>query len=78
MRYCTIWGDMTSDRASENYPEVPVCEDCIEAYKGQEETIVSINGECADDDQCHFCEKTKTEEDEEVGEEAEEGDETDD
>ena len=29
MKTCMIWGDMSSDRASEQYPSVTVCDDCV-------------------------------------------------
>lgn len=68
MKNCTVWGDLSSEKSSENYPEVPVCDDCVEGYKGEEEGIISVNGACDDDfAECYYCEKTKEEEDEEQG-----------
>jgi hypothetical protein len=32
-RHYTVWGDMTSDKSSENYPEKVLCEDCAGDYE---------------------------------------------
>ena len=58
MKECTVFGNMSSDRTSENYPEVPVCEDCIEADQssGEESQIVSVGNVVTDKDAtCEFC-----------------------
>lgn len=55
---CTVFGDMSSERSSENYPEVPVCEDCIKADEasGEESQIVSVGSVVTDRDAvCEFC-----------------------
>lgn len=58
-RFCTIWGDMMADRAADQYPQEPVCTDCIaaEEAKGKDSRIVSVGGTLADSDAvCYFCE----------------------
>lgn len=47
---CTIYGDMSSDRASENYPMVNVCPDCFEEDQRREgdAQIVSVQGDYDD------------------------------
>lgn len=61
MKTCTIIGDLSSEKSSENYPTVPICNDCFEEDNaaGEDSQIVS-----ADDfnsslgDKCEFCGKT--------------------
>ena len=54
---CQIWGDMSSDRASEQYPTVNVCEDCYKLYSGEEDSpiITTESTELCYGDECHFC-----------------------
>ncbi len=54
---CTLWGDMSSDRASEQYPTEKVCKSCIKKFtKGDQEVIVSVGGEVGsgDGEECYF------------------------
>lgn len=30
MKTCTVFGDLSSDRASENYPTVQICDECLD------------------------------------------------
>lgn len=65
MKTCTIWGDLTSERSSENYPMVPVCDDCVNSNeKAKEESgIVSVHDfDKSLGDTCEFCRKTLAEE----------------
>lgn len=54
---CQIWGDMSSDRASEQYPTVNVCEDCYKVHSGEEDSpIISLDStDLCHGDECHFC-----------------------
>lgn len=58
MKNCVIWGDMSSDRASEQYPEVPVCTDCIaaEQARGENSQIVTVGDDVTDQSAtCALC-----------------------
>lgn len=58
LKECTVFGDLSSDRTSENYPLVPVCEDCIEVDHAAKEDsqIVSVGRVVTDPDaSCEFC-----------------------
>lgn len=58
MKQCMLWGDLSSDRASEQYPEEPVCTDCIEAEeaRGEDSRIVSVGDEVTDPEAiCALC-----------------------
>jgi hypothetical protein len=58
LKDCTIFGDMTAERSSEAYPEVPVCEECIaeDQAQGENAQIVTVNGLNTDPDAtCEFC-----------------------
>jgi hypothetical protein len=58
MKTCMLWGDLSSDRTSEQYPEAPVCTDCIaeQAGKGENSCIVSVGGNVVDRDAtCALC-----------------------
>lgn len=68
MKICTVWGDLSSEKSSENYPTDLFCEECFQSMNpGQEDSgIVSYQ----DDDgsygnSCSECGKTKEEEIEE-------------
>lgn len=58
-KLCTIWGDMTADSAADQYPQEPVCTNCITAEEadGENSQIVSV-GETLKDTYavCCFCE----------------------
>ncbi len=46
MKTCTVWGDLSSDRTSEQYPTVTVCNSCVAKHQkaGEDSKIVSVNG----------------------------------
>jgi hypothetical protein len=58
MKTCVIYGDLSSDSAGEQYPTVPVCDDCVAAQQAREDesALVSV-GEYDDSfgDTCEFC-----------------------
>ncbi|MBM2884892.1 hypothetical protein JFK97_10885 [Chromobacterium phragmitis] len=65
MKLCTVWGEMSSDSAADQYPTVNVCDDCFKADDGDEDSqIVSHEGKYdpAYGEECHFCGKTEEEE----------------
>lgn len=65
MKICTVWGDLHSDKSSENYPTDLYCEDCFQAMRPDQEDskIVSYeNYEKSYGDTCVECGKTKQEE----------------
>lgn len=58
MKNCTLWGNMSSDSTSEQYPVEPVCTNCIaeQKTKGEESRIVSIGDTVTDKDAiCALC-----------------------
>lgn len=58
MKQAVIFGDLTSDRTSEQYPTVTLCEECIRGDKAKkgESQIVSIAGDAGPDDgPCEWC-----------------------
>lgn len=58
MRQAMIFGDLTSDRAGEQYPTVPLCEDCIQKDKARKEDsqIVTLIGDVDDGEgPCEWC-----------------------
>lgn len=71
MKLCTVWGDLTSDKASEQYPQENVCDACVEGYmEADDPHIVTVNGEYDSSygDTCYFCEKSFEYEQEELRE----------
>ena len=65
MKLCTLWGDMTADRADDQYPQKNVCEECIKEHSNSENSpIVQINGsyDSAYGEECALCDKNITEE----------------
>ena len=72
MKTCTIYGNMSSERTSDNYPLVQVCNECIKLNDARKENskIVSENGyDSGFGDTCEFCGKTLEQElDEEIQE----------
>lgn len=58
MKRAVIFGDLSSDSTSEQYPTVTLCEDCIRqdaALKGDSK-VVSIDGDAGPDDgPCEWC-----------------------
>lgn len=68
MKTCMIYGDMSSDRSSENYPTVIICDECVEGMGAGEEdsAIVSVGKyDPSLGDTCENCGKTKSDEDKE-------------
>lgn len=58
MKTCMIQSDMSSDRASKQYPMVAVCEDCVKAEKarGEDSQIVYVEDyDPNSGDVCAFC-----------------------
>lgn len=56
---CTLWGDMSADRASEQYPTEKVCKSCIRKFgKADQEVIASVGPEvgAGDASECFFAE----------------------
>lgn len=64
MKTCMIWGDLSSDRASEQYPTVTLCDECVDAEEAGEESQIVTVGEYDPSfgDTCEFCDKTEEEE----------------
>jgi len=58
MMNCMLWGDLSSDSTSEQYPEEPVCTGCIneEQAKGEDSRIVSVGDIVTDKEAiCALC-----------------------
>lgn len=58
MKLCTLWGDMSADRVSEQYPQANVCEGCIKTNINTENSpIVHIDGnyDSAYGEECALC-----------------------
>lgn len=56
---CTLWGDMSSDRASEQYPVEKVCLSCIRKFSNSDqEVIVSVGSDAGQGpgEECYFSE----------------------
>ncbi len=65
MKTCMIYGDLSSDRASEQYPTVILCDECASAEEslGEDSKIVSMEEYNSDfGDTCEFCQITAEEE----------------
>ncbi|MDQ7003863.1 MAG: hypothetical protein Q9N67_02630 [Ghiorsea sp.] len=65
MKICTVWGDLSSDKSSENYPTDLFCEECFESMSpGKEESgiVSSQNDDGSYGDTCSRCGKTKEDE----------------
>lgn len=68
MKTCMIYGDLASDSAAENYPTVPICDECVAADQAQKEESQIVNVGPFDPslgDECEFCGKTKEDEESE-------------
>lgn len=68
MKTCMVYGDLTSDRASEAYPTEIFCDDCFEDMEPDtpDTRIVSHSEyDSSYGDTCVACGKTKEDEDEE-------------
>jgi len=61
MYSCQVYGDMTADRADDQYPTVAVCQECInEQYALKEKNLivgVSSSLVTRNDESCHFCDR---------------------
>lgn len=58
MRQAMIFGDLTSDRAGEQYPTVSLCEDCIQKDRARKEDsqIVTLIGDVDNGEgPCEWC-----------------------
>ncbi len=65
MKTCTIFGDLLSDSAADNYPVVQICDRCAKANEAREEKAQIVSAEKYDSsfgDTCEFCDKTYAEE----------------
>lgn len=54
---CVLWGDMSADRASDQYPTEKVCKSCIRKFsKSDNEVIVAVGKDLGqlDGSECHF------------------------
>ncbi|QDQ25183.1 hypothetical protein FNU76_01755 [Chitinimonas arctica] len=61
MKTCMIYGDMSSDRAGEQYPSVPVCDKCASHVTANRESSCIVNMWEYDPslgDACEFCGET--------------------
>jgi len=65
MKTCTIFGDLSSEKSSDNYPTVPICDECVkeDQVRKEESKIVQIGAfDPSLGDVCEFCGKTLEEE----------------
>ena len=65
MKICTIFGDMSSDKSSENYPTDLFCDECFNEMAPNQEESGIVNYQDDDGsygDSCSKCGKTKKEE----------------
>lgn len=54
---CETWGNLATDKASEQYPIANVCEDCYQLYLEEDGSI--LHDETKDicyGDKCYYCE----------------------
>lgn len=68
MKTCVINGDMSSERSSENYPTVQVCDECLTAdeERKEDQQVVSVDEyDASFGNTCEFCDKTHEEEQQE-------------
>ncbi|MBR7791846.1 hypothetical protein KDM87_04495 [Undibacterium sp. FT147W] len=68
MKICTVWGDMSSDKSSENYPTDLFCDECFSEMRADEEDSRVVSSQEDDGsygDTCSNCGKTAAEEIEE-------------
>lgn len=64
MKTCLVLGDLLSDLSSDNYLNVPVCDDCFAKCSNSESTILSGDFDPLFGDSCYYCETSKEEENE--------------
>lgn len=54
-----LYGDMSADSAADQYPQVTVCENCIEedSKRGEDQIIVQITGDYDSiyGEECYIC-----------------------
>lgn len=58
MKRAVIFGDLSSDSTSEQYPTVTLCDECIadDEKKREDSQVVSIDGSASSDDgPCEWC-----------------------
>lgn len=59
MQTCTVYGDMSADRAADQYPTVTLCDDCVEAdgkKKGNSQIVTSGGAyDSSFGDSCEWC-----------------------
>ncbi|MFN6561583.1 MAG: hypothetical protein RMY28_017545 [Nostoc sp. ChiSLP01] len=66
MRTCVVIGDMSSDSASEQYPTIQICNDCMADYDS-EDILNSVDFDPMYGNSCTVCHKTIEEEQQEQG-----------
>lgn len=65
MKTCTVYGDMQSDSAADQYPTVPLCDDCVEQDSKAKENAQIVTEQAYDEsygDTCEWCGTTAEEE----------------
>ncbi|EJM48090.1 hypothetical protein [Pseudomonas sp. GM48] len=65
MKTCTVFGDMQSDSAAEQYPTVTLCNECVEQDALAEEDNQIVSQGAYDEsfgDSCEWCGITSAEE----------------
>lgn len=68
MKTCVVYGDMTSDKSSEAYPMMQLCDECYESMdpEGEDSRIVSTERYNSSlGDTCENCGKTAKQESQE-------------
>lgn len=58
MKRAVVFGDLSSDSTSEQYPTITLCDECISKDEGLKEDsqVVSIDGSASSDDgACEWC-----------------------
>jgi hypothetical protein len=65
MKTCLVLGDLLSDLSSDNYLKVPVCDSCFAECRNSESIILSGDFDPLFGDSCHYCDKSKEEEENE-------------
>lgn len=58
LKWCMVLGDLSADRAEDQYPTVPVCADCIAADEslGEDKRILSVNDVVkGTNEECFLC-----------------------
>lgn len=68
MKTCTVYGDMSADRAADQYPTVTLCDDCVEADGNKQANSQIVTTDNYDSDFGESCEWCGVEASEEKGE----------